>query len=161
MFVNPIKDFVLRFVLVRSTGEIMTLSLAQGGTNFSNFLWEWGFRYICCDDYGSIPLSASDVTDLEVTSCSKGKWHFNKVCDCINNDKVTTNFTWHLICFLINSATKSVSRLMLLSPTDTLDLCTQKKRQLGEVGLMTYLFFIKAANRFTAKYILLMKHFVH
>lgn len=29
MFVNPIKDFVLRFVLVRSTGEIMTVSLRR------------------------------------------------------------------------------------------------------------------------------------
>ncbi|MED6270813.1 hypothetical protein CHARACLAT_014065 [Characodon lateralis] len=49
-----------------SVGEIMAASLAQGGPS-PNFLHEWCFRYLCSGDSDSIQVSASDVTDFELS----------------------------------------------------------------------------------------------
>lgn len=48
----------------RSAGEIMAVSLAQGGPP-PFFLREWCFQYLCSGDYDSIQVTTSDVTDLE------------------------------------------------------------------------------------------------
>ncbi|XP_075888901.1 uncharacterized protein LOC142892574 [Nelusetta ayraudi] len=50
----------------RSAGEVMAASLAQGGP-CPNFMREWCFRYLCSGDADSILVSASDVTDLELS----------------------------------------------------------------------------------------------
>ncbi|XP_051794334.1 uncharacterized protein LOC110972585 isoform X2 [Acanthochromis polyacanthus] len=50
----------------RSAGEVMATSLAQGGP-CPNFMREWCFRYLCSSDAESIVVSASDVTDLELS----------------------------------------------------------------------------------------------
>lgn len=44
----------------------MAASLAQGGP-CPNFLREWCFKYLCSGDSDSIQVSASDVTDLELS----------------------------------------------------------------------------------------------
>lgn len=44
----------------------MAASLAQGGP-CPNFMREWCFRYLCSGDADSILVSASDVTDLEMS----------------------------------------------------------------------------------------------
>lgn len=44
----------------------MAASLAQGGP-CPNFLREWCFSYLCSGDSDSIQVSASDVTDLELS----------------------------------------------------------------------------------------------
>ncbi|MEQ2245717.1 hypothetical protein ILYODFUR_030817 [Ilyodon furcidens] len=49
-----------------SVGEIMAASLAQGGP-CPNFLHEWCFRCLCSGDSDSIQVSASDVTDFELS----------------------------------------------------------------------------------------------
>ncbi|XP_026107504.1 G2/M phase-specific E3 ubiquitin-protein ligase-like isoform X2 [Carassius auratus] len=50
----------------RTAGEVMAASLAQGGP-CPNFLREWCFSYLCSGDSDSIQVSASDVTDLELS----------------------------------------------------------------------------------------------
>ncbi|MGL4765051.1 MAG: hypothetical protein ACRC2N_08515 [Aeromonas sp.] len=59
---------ILRFCFIhcgiRSAGEIMAVSLAQGGPP-PVFLREWCFQYLCSGDYDSIQVTTSDVTDLE------------------------------------------------------------------------------------------------
>ncbi|XP_049459420.1 uncharacterized protein LOC125905490 isoform X2 [Epinephelus fuscoguttatus] len=50
----------------RSAGEVMAASLAQGGP-CPNFMREWCFKYLCSGDSDSILVSASDVTDLELS----------------------------------------------------------------------------------------------
>ncbi|XP_041864788.1 G2/M phase-specific E3 ubiquitin-protein ligase-like [Melanotaenia boesemani] len=50
----------------RSVGEMMAASLAQGGP-CPNFLREWCFKYLCTGDSDSIQVSASDVTDFELS----------------------------------------------------------------------------------------------
>uniref|UniRef100_A0A1A7YVL2 HECT domain-containing protein n=1 Tax=Iconisemion striatum TaxID=60296 RepID=A0A1A7YVL2_9TELE len=50
----------------RIVGEIMAASLAQGGP-CPNFLREWCFRYLCSRETDSIQVSASDVTDVELS----------------------------------------------------------------------------------------------
>lgn len=44
----------------------MAASLAQGGP-CPNFPREWCFKYLCSGDSDSIQVSASDVTDLELS----------------------------------------------------------------------------------------------
>ena len=56
----------LHFVLVRSAREVMAASLAQGGP-CSNFMRERCFKYLCSGDSDSILVSASDVTDSELS----------------------------------------------------------------------------------------------
>lgn len=51
--------------VIRSAGEIMAVSLAQGGPPPFFFLREWCFQYLCSGDYDSIQVTTSDVTDLE------------------------------------------------------------------------------------------------
>lgn len=51
---------------IRTAGEVMAASLAQGGP-CPNFLREWCFRYLCSGDSDSIQVSASDVTDFELS----------------------------------------------------------------------------------------------
>ncbi|XP_063757666.1 uncharacterized protein LOC134876585 [Eleginops maclovinus] len=50
----------------RSAGEVMAASLAQGGP-CPNLMREWCFRYLCSGDSDSIQVSASDVTDFELS----------------------------------------------------------------------------------------------
>ncbi|XP_031166241.1 uncharacterized protein LOC116057789 [Sander lucioperca] len=50
----------------RTAGEVIAASLAQGGP-CPNFMREWCFRYLCSGDSDSIQVSASDVTDLELS----------------------------------------------------------------------------------------------
>nr|XP_057943184.1 uncharacterized protein LOC131138358 isoform X2 [Doryrhamphus excisus] len=50
----------------RGAGEIMAASLAQGGP-CPSFMREWCVRYLCSGDSDSIQVSASDVTDFEVS----------------------------------------------------------------------------------------------
>lgn len=63
--VNTITQNVL-FCSVRSAGEIMAVSLAQGGP-CPTFLREWCFSYICSGDSDNIEVSDSDVTDPELS----------------------------------------------------------------------------------------------
>lgn len=114
--------YFLCFVLIRSAGEIMAASLAQGGPR-PNFMREWCFSYLCSGDSDSIQVSASDVTDGELslliekvnTVLSKlvfaltSLWYglCNQIFGLLplDNDTVQINLTWHLLCFQINSAT--------------------------------------------------------
>lgn len=66
IIVNTFRQFICCFVLIRSAGEVMAASLAQGGP-CPNFMHEWCFRYLCSGDADSILVSASDVTDLELS----------------------------------------------------------------------------------------------
>nr|XP_057922723.1 G2/M phase-specific E3 ubiquitin-protein ligase-like [Doryrhamphus excisus] len=50
----------------RGAGEIMAASLAQGGP-CPSFMREWCIRYLCSGDSDSIQVSASDVTDFELS----------------------------------------------------------------------------------------------
>nr|XP_057911661.1 uncharacterized protein LOC131106520 [Doryrhamphus excisus]XP_057917181.1 uncharacterized protein LOC131109313 [Doryrhamphus excisus] len=50
----------------RGAGEIMAASLAQGGP-CPSFMREWCVRYLCSGDSDSIQVSASDVTDFELS----------------------------------------------------------------------------------------------
>ncbi|KAL6455860.1 hypothetical protein MHYP_G00357110 [Metynnis hypsauchen] len=61
-----LTEMLAELGLFRSVGEIMAASLAQGGP-CPNFLREWCFRYLCSGDSDSIQVSASDVTDFELS----------------------------------------------------------------------------------------------
>lgn len=111
-------------ILFRSAGEVMAASLAQGGP-CPKFMREWCFRYLCSGDSDSILVSPSDVTDLELSQLIErvnsillkliialtSLWnglhnYFFGLFLLQNNDTMQINFTWHLLCFQINSASK-------------------------------------------------------
>lgn len=76
--------YMLCFVLVRSAGEVMAASLAQGGP-CPNLIREWCFRYLCSGDSDSIQVSASDVTDFELSQLiERVNTSFKNINICIN-----------------------------------------------------------------------------
>ncbi|XP_030591233.1 uncharacterized protein LOC115784225 isoform X2 [Archocentrus centrarchus] len=77
----------------RSVGEIMAASLAQGGP-CPNFLRDWCFRYLCSGDSDSIQVSASDVTDFELSQLIEriNSTDDDKISDLVD-DIVTCGYT--------------------------------------------------------------------
>ncbi|XP_030578768.1 uncharacterized protein LOC115775375 isoform X2 [Archocentrus centrarchus] len=76
----------------RSVGEIMAASLAQGRP-CPNFLRDWCFRYLCSGDSDSIQVSASDVTDFELSQLiERINSTDDKISDLVD-DIVTCGYT--------------------------------------------------------------------
>ncbi|XP_076836651.1 uncharacterized protein LOC143482236 isoform X2 [Brachyhypopomus gauderio] len=100
----------------RSAGEIMAASLAQGGPPPA-FMREWCFRYLCSGDSDSIQVSATDVTDRELsllietissaTDDELGE-HTDEILNCGYTGRVSVEKKDHIIRAVILHSTMRV-----------------------------------------------------
>ncbi|XP_076829285.1 uncharacterized protein LOC143475336 isoform X4 [Brachyhypopomus gauderio] len=100
----------------RSAGEIMAASLAQGGPPPA-FMREWCFRYPCSGDSDSIQVSATDVTDRELsllietissaTDDELGE-HTDEILNCGYTGRVSVEKKDHIIRAVILHSTMRV-----------------------------------------------------
>uniref|UniRef100_A0A672K884 HECT domain-containing protein n=1 Tax=Sinocyclocheilus grahami TaxID=75366 RepID=A0A672K884_SINGR len=98
----------------RSAGEIMAVSLAQGGPP-PVFLREWCFQYLCSGDYDSIQVTTSDVTDLEfslliekVNSTDDISEFTDEILSCGYTGKVSADMKINIIRAIVLHSTMRV-----------------------------------------------------
>ncbi|XP_056599036.1 uncharacterized protein LOC130417481 [Triplophysa dalaica] len=98
----------------RSAGEIMTVSLAQGGPP-PVFLRAWCFQYLCTGDYDSIQVTTSDVTDLEfslliekVNSTDDMSEFTDEILSCGYTGKVSADMKSNIIRAIVLHSTMRV-----------------------------------------------------
>uniref|UniRef100_A0A672KXG5 HECT domain-containing protein n=1 Tax=Sinocyclocheilus grahami TaxID=75366 RepID=A0A672KXG5_SINGR len=101
----------------RSAGEIMAVSLAQGGPP-AVFLREWCFQYLCSGDYDSIQVTTSDVTDLEfsllvekVNSTDDMSELTDEILSCGYTGKVSADMKSNIRSIVLHSTMRVVPML--------------------------------------------------
>ncbi|KAI2645966.1 G2/M phase-specific E3 ubiquitin-protein ligase [Labeo rohita] len=93
---------------IRSAGEIMAVSLAQGGPPPFFFLHEWCFQYLCSGDYDSIQIWNSPLLIEKVNSTDDLSELTDEILSCGYTGKLSADMKSNTIRAIVLHSTMRV-----------------------------------------------------